>query len=188
LCSTSQPLFSQSRKLTLVPYDKKSLPASDTAQKVILSREPSSKFGLRKYRGIDLSSEGFLQRAKHRHDLAERHAAYEKNIYIAITSLLPFHDGSIDKRYFDLGGEWLKSGSQDISQTCRLDDYGVQFLENGAFPVGLIEDLSATSYSSDNAAVRKLCQFPLNRPLSDTSNPHNLSDVEKLVSVREEKS
>jgi hypothetical protein len=64
----------------------------------------------------------------------------------------------------------------------------VQFLENGAFPVGLIEDLSATSYSSDNAAVRKLCQFPLNRPLSDTSNPHNLSDVEKLVSVREEKS
>src|SRR3990167_3597793 len=94
-CSLSQPLASQSLKLTFAPDQEDARRAQDAHEKVVTRRLPPAKLLRRVHRGIHLASKRLLCRGEGGGDIRERGVPHHEEVHVAPPALVPAGKGAM---------------------------------------------------------------------------------------------
>src|SRR5580704_15818297 len=130
LCATSQPLLTQSAKLTLVSNHKKFLFLRHSGKKVILGRELFAKLAWTEHRWVHLPAQLPFDLAERGHHVLETHVAHDYQIHVARCLFLASRNRAVHKGKFNSVRQSSESFLQNVSYSGRLRENAFQFLED----------------------------------------------------------
>jgi hypothetical protein len=131
--------------------------------------------------GVHFASELRLGLCQGRHHVAKRQFAHHKHIDVAIGFLPGRGHRTVDQRELDSVGERGQRGPQDIRHAGRFHDQRLEFLEHGAFGIGLEVDLLVSSAPPNDSRFRKGLQFSLNSAVAPARQSHYLTEIKRLI-------